>query len=382
MKIVGSISTGACLVLSHQTFNQGVTGSRPVRPTESFVNPHLDKAPDFDIYFNQSDNRDMKLRDNLTERLLVDKTLEQVQNSTKGKAPDSYTLNDVLSAFYLDQLVGDRSPKTLEFYRQHFNQFIKRFPRLADSPFTNVKIEHIQEYLLSKNQYPYAKAAAYRSFRALYYFAVRRGIVRENLIKQIRTPRLPRDTTIPIVKREALKALLRTCGPTFLGYRDRAVMLVLYDTGLRLSELINMAFSTLDLENMEIRVLGKGNKKRTVSFDESVRRALLKYIYGTKTTFRTDAFWLTEEKRPIKGKGIQEMLARRSKAAGIERVHPHMFRHSCAVNLLQNGMDIDSVMKYLGHETVTVLQGYLKSLKSQDASELHRKFSPVRNLDL
>lgn len=322
----------------------------------------------------------MKLRDDLSQELLTDKTFPKSDNSPKGKAPDSYTLNDVLESFYLDQMIGERSPKTIEFYRQHFSQFIKRFPGLADKAFTDIRIEHIQEYLLSKNQYPYSKAAAFRSFRALYYFAIRRGIVKENLVKQIRAPKLPKDTNIPIVKKEDLKLLLKTCGPTFLGYRDRAVIILLYDTGLRLSELINMTFSTLDLENMEIRVLGKGNKKRTVSFDESVRKALLNYISAGK--FKTDLFWLTEEKRPIKNKGIQEMLARRSKAAGIERIHPHMFRHACAVNLLKNGMDIDSVMKYLGHETVTVLQGYLKSLKSQDASELHKRFSPIRNLDI
>lgn len=320
----------------------------------------------------------MKLRDDLSQELLTDKTFPNSQNSTKDKAPDFYTLNDALEAFYLDLMIGERSPKTIEFYRQHFSQFIKRFPHLANKPFSDIRIEHIGEYLLSKNQYPYAKAAAFRSFRALYYFAVRRGIVRKNLVKQIRTPRLPKDTNIPIVKKEDLKLLLKTCGPTFLGYRDRAVIMLLYDTGLRLSELINMTFSNLDLENMEIRVLGKGNKKRTVSFDEAVRKALLNYISASK--FKTDVFWLTEEKHPIKNKGIQEMLARRSKAAGLKRIHPHMFRHSCAVSLLQNGMDIDSVMKYLGHETVTVLQGYLKSLKSQNASELHKKFSPARNL--
>lgn len=365
---------GACLVLSHQTFNQGVASSSLARPIKSFVNPLIDKAPDFGICLEYRGLRDPKLS--------VDKTFAESQNPTKDKAPDPYTLNDVLKAFYLDQLVGERSPKTLDFYRQHFNQFIKRFPHLVDSPFADIKIEHIQDYLLSKNQYPYAKAAAFRSFRALYSFAVRRGIVKENLVKQIRTPRLPKDTTIPIVKRDDLKALLKKCGPTFLGYRDRAIMLLLYDTGLRLSELINMTFSNLDLNNKEIKVLGKGKKRRIVSFDEGVSRALINYIYYTKTTFKTDVLWLTEEKTPIKGKGIQEMLARRSKAAGLQRIHPHMFRHSCAVNLLQNGMDIDSVMKYLGHETVTVLQGYLKSLKSQDASDLHKKFSPVRNLDL
>lgn len=305
--------------------------------------------------------------------LLRDKTSLE---PTKHKAPDS--LDDVLEKFYLDQMVGERSPKTIQFYRDNFNAFVKQFPELADRPFADITVEHIEQHLLSKQDHPYAKSAAYRSLRALWYFAVRRGIVEKNIVKQVRSPKLPKDTTIPIVKREDLDLLLATCGPSFLGHRDRAIMLFLYDTGLRLSELVGMMFSRLDIEAMEVKVLGKGNKRRTVSFDESVRAAVVQYIYGTKTRFKTDALWLTEEKTPIKAKGIQEMLARRSKAAGLPRIHPHMFRHSCAVNLLQNGMDIDSVMKYLGQETVTVLQGYLKSLKSENASELHKKFSPAR----
>lgn len=376
------MKASARLLLSAKTFNQGVTGSNPVRPTKPIVRAPVDKAPDFHICFKKDSVSGVKLRDNLTEQLLVDKTFREPLDATTGKAPDVPTLRKVLNDFYLDQLVGERSAKTLAFYRQHFDQFVRRFPHLADRPFTETRIEHIQDYLLSKNQYPYAKAAAYRSFRALWYFAVRRGIVKENIVKQIRTPRLPKDTTIPIVTQDNLKALLGTCGPTFLGYRDRAVMMVLYDTGLRLSELVNMTFSNIDFENMQIKVLGKGNKRRTVSFDVSVRAALIRYIYDTKTRFKTDALWLTEEKTPIKNKGIQEMIARRSKAAGLPRIHPHMFRHACAVNLLQNGMDIDSVMKYMGHETVTVLQGYLKSLKSQNASELHKRFSPARSLNL
>ncbi len=305
--------------------------------------------------------------------VLRDKTLPE---PTKRKASDS--LDDVIEKFCLDQMVGERSPKTIQFYRDHFNAFVKQFPELATRPFNDITVEHIEQHLLSKRDHPYAKSAAYRSLRALWYFAIRRGMVKENIVKQVRSPKLPKDTTIPIVKKDDLDLLLGTCGPSFLGYRDRAIMLLLYDTGLRLSELVGMGFSRLDMGNMEIRVLGKGNKRRTVSFDESVRAALLHYIYDTKTRFKTDALWLTEERTPIKGKGIQEMIARRSKAAGLPRIHPHMFRHSCAVNLLLNGMDIDSVMKYLGQETVTVLQGYLKSLKSANASELHKKFSPAR----
>jgi len=324
-----------------------------------------------------SDERVMKLRDRLPRPVLEQLTPFP---SEAAKATDSPSLAEVLQAFYLDQEVGERSPRTIGFYRQYFDQFLKMFPSLDGKPFTDIKIEHLQKFLLSKGDAVYAKNAAYRSFRALFYFAERRRFIRENIIRQMRPPKLPKDTGIPVIKKDDFKRLLKTCGPTFLGLRDRAVMVLLYDTGLRLSELVGMAFSNLNLENMEIRVLGKGNKRRVVSFDESVRRDLVNYL--NLHPLKTDVVWLTEEKTPIKNSGIEQMIARRSRSIGMERCHPHMFRHSCAVNLLQSGMDIDSISKYLGQEGIAVLLGYLKSLKSQNASELHKKHSPMRNLDL
>ena len=317
----------------------------------------------------------MQLRDKV---LLVDKTFPDSQDSPNEKAPDFYTVKEVMELFYLDRMGGERSVKTLDFYREHFNGFLKRFPHLADASFTNVKVEHLRDYLLSKSDHIYAKAGAYRSFRALYYFAMRESIVAKNLVKQITSPKLPKRK-MPRVRSHDLDLLLKTCGPTFLGYRDRAIMLLMYDTGMRLSEVTNMTFSNLELRNRRIQVLGKGNKERTVKFDERVRRALIQYIYDTKTRFKTDMVWLTEEEVPIKAKGIQEMIARRSIMAGLPRIHPHMFRHACAYNLLKNGMNIHAVMRYLGQESIAVLQNYLTDADSEYASELHDEFSPLRN---
>ncbi len=319
------------------------------------------------------DEAKIQLRDNPQSQVL-----DQLTSVLAKLGNPEQSFNEVVKSFYLDQMVGERSPHTIRFYKSYFSDFIKHSPSLADEPFANITVEHIQSYLLSKGNHVYAKNGAYRAFRALFYFAVRRQIIKENIMQQIKLPKLPKDTNIPIVKPEVFKALLKTCGPTFLGYRDRAIMMVLYDTGLRLSELAGMTFSKLDFENKTITVLGKGNKKRTVSFDEKVQRALFDYV--KVHPLKSDVVWLTEEKRPITGCGIQQMFGKRRKMIDVKRLHPHMFRHSCAVNLLQAGMDIDSVMKYLGQETITVLQGYLKSLKSQNASELHKKYSPVRSI--
>lgn len=286
------------------------------------------------------------------------------------------TLNNVIESFYRDREGGARSPKTLEFYKQHIDQFLKFCP-VGDKPIDNISVQDIESFLYSKNRYAFAKHAAFRTLRALFYFAEKRQLITENPVKYISTPKLPKRE-IPIVPEEDFKKLIKSCGPHFLGHRDRAIMYVLYDCGLRLAELLGMTFTDLDLNKCEVKVLGKGNKERTVSFDEKVKNVLLQYIQVHP--MNTDYLWLTEEKRPLQQRGVQSMLLNRCKHTGVAHVHPHMFRHSAAVNMLQNGMPIDSVRRYLGQESLTVLLGYLKSLDSKDASIEHKKFSPIHNL--
>lgn len=317
------------------------------------------------------------VRDNPRKNLSVNLTNDPLEAGSSTDFP--LTFGKVVELFYLDQQIGERSPKTLQFYRDYIRYFTELYPGIQNKPITEITDEHIQRYLLSKNDHVYAKSAAYRTLRALFYFALKKHYVERNIVAEIRAPKIPKDTTLPIINKQDFVKLLRSCGGSkFIGRRDKAILLVLYDTGLRLSELANMTFSELNLEKQEIRVIGKGNKRRTVSFDLMVKDALIAYLQLHPK--RIDEIWLTEEKTPLHNAGIYRTIYRRAIACGFKRIHPHTFRHSCAVNLLQAGMDMDSVMKYLGQESITVLQGYLKSLKSLDASVLHRKFSPVKNL--
>ena len=289
------------------------------------------------------------------------------------------TVKDVIDSFYLDQQVGERSEQTHNFYKQHFDQWIKFKPAIADKHMDALTVDDVQSFLLSKNQYPYAKHGAYRSIRALCYFAFRREITPKNIITQIRTPKLPQREK-PIITIEQFRRLIHTCGNSFLGLRDKAIMMVLYDCGLRRSELLQMTFENIDLKTKRIQIIGKGNKQRTVGFSEKTLDALLEYFKAHPKKVNTDSVWLTEEKHKLREDGLREILYKRGKMAGIGTVNPHRFRHSCATNLLQSGMGIDSVRRFLGQESLSVLLNYLKTLNSQDASNEHEKYSPMRNL--
>jgi site-specific recombinase XerD len=287
------------------------------------------------------------------------------------------TLNKVIEMFYLDLKVGERSAKTIDFYRQHIDMFLKH-STMGDRPIEDVTVQHIESYLLSKNTAQFSKHASFRTLRALFYFAARRQLITDNPVKQIRTPKLPKRE-IPIVSREDFVSLRNSCGQSFLGHRDRAILNILYECGLRLSELTSMTFDNLDMENKEITVIGKGNKERVVSFGDETRTSLLRFLQNHPMD--SNYLWLTEEKnKPIHGHGIQSMLVHRCKHVGLARIHPHMFRHSCATNLLKNGCPINSVRLILGQESLSVLLGYLKTLNSKDASVEHMKYSPMKNL--
>jgi integrase/recombinase XerC/integrase/recombinase XerD len=167
---------------------------------------------------------------------------------------------------------------------------------------------------------------------------------------------------------------------TFIGARNRAIILTLLDTGLRLSELANIQLNDIDFDREIIKVMGKGAKERVVGLGVKTQKALLHYLLMRKDNY--PCLWLTEERKPFRAEGIQIMIRRLGKRAGITsvRVSPHTFRHTFGTQLLQNGLGEFAVQSLLGHSTLTMTRRYVATLNSEQAVQGYRKFSPVDNL--
>lgn len=141
------------------------------------------------------------------------------------------------------------------------------------------------------------------------------------------------------------------------GLRNRVMFELMYACGLRVSEVCNLLLSQIDFENNIVRVVGKGNKERIVPFYDAVKSLLVQYI---NENFITERLFLNKNGKPLTTRGIQYILEQCGKKTNLRiKLHPHMFRHSFATHLLDNGADLRLLQQLLGHENIKTTQVYL-----------------------
>jgi integrase/recombinase XerD len=220
----------------------------------------------------------------------------------------------------------------------------------------------------------------YAYLRAFFNFAVLEGKVSVSPMERIPAPRDPGDEVMPFTDRE-VSALLNAAKTSRSARRDRAILLLLCDTGLRASELCGVRLSDVDLHNRSLTVReGKGKKSRQVYIGKTATQALWKYL-GEDEREPDDAVFLSERDGPLTYAGLRMLFRRLGTAAGVQKCHPHRFRHTFAVHFLRNGGNQFSLMRMLGHTTLTVTNRYVQ-LAQADIANQHRQFSPADRLQL
>ena len=211
------------------------------------------------------------------------------------------------------------------------------------------------------------KLSAIRSF---FRYLVREEIIAKNPIEQVSSPKLDRRLPSFLTQEEMGKLLNAPDLSTPLGQRDRALLELLYASGLRVSELVGLTLEQIDLESNEIRVWGKGSKERVVLMGQPAAEALKDYIKEGRARLRgekkTKALFLDRYGQKLTERSVQRLLNQYAKKAGIgKRVHPHLLRHTFATHLLDGGADLRVVQELLGHARLTSTQIYTHVTKGQ-----------------
>jgi site-specific recombinase XerD len=187
---------------------------------------------------------------------------------------------------------------------------------------------------------------------------------------------------------EEVGAMLAACegdiqrGNRYLGARNKAIVSVFIDTGLRLTELAEMKLSELDPQLQQVRVLGKGNKWRAVPINGEAKKALRLYLTQYRfTAVKDDAVWLTDDGTPMSGHGIRIMIDRLKVRAGVKSGgSAHRFRHYFATRYLENGGDMNVLRLLLGHATLYMVLRYTKSVDGRRALAESKSYSPLDRL--
>ena len=224
-------------------------------------------------------------------------------------------------------------------------------------------------------------AARYTSALKRFY----RYLLRENLIAadpslNLDSPKLPRSLPKTLTEAEVERLLDSANAETPLSLRDRAMLETLYATGLRVSELVGLKLTAVNLNDGVLRVTGKGNKDRLVPLGEEAVAWLRRYLADARPSLMeknlSDAVFVTARGGAMTRQAFWYLLKRRARAAGIERpLSPHTLRHAFATHLLNHGADLRVVQMLLGHSDISTTQIYTHVARER-LKQLHATHHP------
>jgi site-specific recombinase XerD len=215
--------------------------------------------------------------------------------------------------------------------------------------------------------------------RTLFRWIVAEGGLDISPMDRIPVPTARADQVSPFTP-EQVNALLAAARRSRYARRDEAILLFLLDTGVRSSELCHLRLEDVDLSGRRATVLGKGNKRRAVSFHRTTARALWQYLKEEQRE-PEDPLFLSEQGDALTRSGLQQLIERLGKSARItaSRCSPHTFRHTFAVEFLRAGGNVFTLQQMLGHTSLHMTNRYV-ALAQADIENQHRQFSPVERL--
>jgi site-specific recombinase XerD len=273
------------------------------------------------------------------------------------------------------------SPATLRIYGYGVAQLAAHLAEKGmPTAVANITREHVEDFIsdvLSRSA-PATGASYYCAADRFFKWLVADGEITASPMVNMKKPKVPEQLP-PVLEDAQLRALLKTCerADTPENRRDMAILRVFMDTGARLAEVAGLDIADVDLNTGTIRLLGKGGSEREVAIGVKTTAAIDRYLRkrAMHPAARLTALWLGHRGR-YTFQGIAAMVANRGKAAGLDRIHPHMLRHSFAHGWLAGGGSERGLMQLAGWRSTKMLGRYGASLAAERARAEHRQRSP------
>lgn len=293
------------------------------------------------------------------------KQLKQAAAVIKGTNGD--TAVDPAVSRFLDAVWMERglSSNTLAAYRADLGTLV-RWLAERRVPIVHTTREHLQEFIewrLHAGARPRSTARQLSSFRRFFRYLAQEGEIQEDPTAQIAMPKIGRSLPKPLSEEEVESLLDAPVVSDPLGNRDRTMLEVLYATGLKVSELVNLRHTQVNVSQGVIRILGKGNRERLIPLGEEAMRWLKEFAQGSRGEIllerQTDYLFPTRRGDRMTRQAFWHIIKRYARKAGIAKaLSPHSLRHAFATHMLSHGADLRVVQMLLGHSDPSTTQIY------------------------
>lgn len=277
------------------------------------------------------------------------------------------------------------SPLTVSTYESHLYRFAKHMPDVQEAG--DIDKFTVTGYIQKMQADPKMKSVSVnthsRSLRVFCKWLAAEDLIRVSPFEAQKNPvKMPRfeKRPIDILPDEDFRKMLAQCDRTSQrGRRDEAILMFLFDTGVRVGELVKLRKDDIDMKRRTARVFGKGSKWRTVFFSPQTAVVLQRYLSRQTAEARDSEYvFMGWRGRPISNYGVNQLLERLARKAEVSsRVNPHTFRHTFATNFLRMGGSAAHLQRILGHSDISTTIRNYAHLVDDDLSTAHDQFSPM-----
>lgn len=290
----------------------------------------------------------------------------------------SITFSMAIEKFVEAKRAERLSEHTLIDYKNTFRKFRRYLA--GDYSVRLIKKEAISGFLANTQGVGKKTIRNYHAaLSSLWNFLVLQRHVDENIVRLVKAPRISPKNIEPLSRIDVTQ-MLSTVNQRELAMRNRAILLLLLDCGLRASELCELQVRDIDLTNQHLFVRnGKGGKGRRIPFSEITKIAVENYMKSRKLTVNrpsTGIIFQTTTGNPINRNFLLKMVEKIGFISGVHNCHPHRFRHTFAIQFLRNGGNVYTLQALLGHSTLDMVKRYL-AISQIDLERDHVKASPV-----
>lgn len=301
---------------------------------------------------------------------------------TSVKDPLSLAISD----FLLDRQARNQTPATLAWYQRCVAKWRDFLMTQNVTQIEEVTPAHVRRFLVHLAESGHSQGGIVTLFTGvkafLRWYGEEYAPAGWNPLAKIKTPKRSNERLDPLALSH-FQAMVDSCPRrTFAGDRDRALLMLLLDTGVRHQELTDLTVGDVDGNTGQVIVRsGKGRKGRAVFIGAKAQRALLAYYRHRESLDRDSPLWIKSDGDRLSKSGIRQVVRRAAGRGGVEVPGMHEFRRAFAINSLRNGMDVATLQRLLGHSSIEVVNRYL-ALVEDDLRAAHGKYGVVDNLKL